>query len=262
MLSISNFLDYHLIHTDKYKLTLLQIVATILIIVISIFLYRFIRKVIYKDNRMDIGKKFAISQVIRYLTIFITLLFVFRTLGVNISPVLLGGSAILVGIGLGLQNLVLDFVSGIILLMDKSIQANDVVQIGDIVGRVREIKFRTSIILTRENTMMIVPNSVLTKNHIVNLSYGNNTAKFSISIKVAQDVDVDLLQSILLDVAKNNKDILQDPPPKVDLKTFDGANLKFALQFNTNHIYSVESTKSKMRLDILEELRKHDIKLT
>ncbi|KAF5308022.1 hypothetical protein FQR65_LT18279 [Abscondita terminalis] len=133
----------------------------------------------------------------------------FRTLGVDVSPLLLGGSVILVGIGLGLQNLFLDFISGVIILLDRSIKVDDVVEIENVVGKVQQINIRTSTILTRDNKNMIIPNSILTKNKIVNMSYDDDVANFGISIGVGYDSDVDLVMNLMLEAAKEHPEVLR-----------------------------------------------------
>jgi small-conductance mechanosensitive channel len=121
-ITFKEVLEYKIFSLSKYSLTVYEVVGALVILMIGLVVSKIIRRLIYKSERFDLGKKFAFSQVFHYVIVIIMFFLVMKVLGVDISPLLVGSSVILVGIGLGLQNLFLDFISGVIILLDRTIQ--------------------------------------------------------------------------------------------------------------------------------------------
>lgn len=236
-LTLKEILEYHIFALGQYSLTVYQLISSAVIVLVGLGIVRVFKSLIYKSEKIDVGKKFAFAQILKYIIIVFTAILAFRTLGVDVSPLLLGGSVILVGIGLGLQNLFLDFISGVIILLDRSIKVDDVVEIENVVGKVQQINIRTSTILTRDNKSMIIPNSILTKNKIVNMSYDDDVANFGISIGVGYDSDVDLVMKLMLEAAKEHPEVFQEKPAVARLSNFGDSSLDFSL-FLIQDIYS------------------------
>lgn len=258
-LTLKEILEYHLFSLGKYSLTVYQLLSSAIIVLVGLGIVRIFRSLIYKSEKIDIGKKFAFAQILKYIIIVFTGLLAFRTLGVDISPLLLGGSVILVGIGLGLQNLFLDFISGVIILLDRSIKVDDVVEIENVVGKVQQINIRTSTILTRDNKNMIIPNSILTKNKIVNMSYDDDVANFGVSIGVAYGSDVDLVMKLMIEAAMEHPEVFKERPPVARLSNFGDSSLDFNLFFNSRYLFKAEAIKSDIRLAILNKFRAHHV---
>ncbi|MCT4123246.1 mechanosensitive ion channel family protein [Elizabethkingia anophelis] len=258
-LTLKEILEYHIFALGQYSLTVYQLISSAVIVLIGLGIVRVFKSLIYKSEKIDVGKKFAFAQILKYIIIVFTAILAFRTLGVDVSPLLLGGSVILVGIGLGLQNLFLDFISGVIILLDRSIKVDDVVEIENVVGKVQQINIRTSTILTRDNKSMIIPNSILTKNKIVNMSYDDDVANFGISIGVGYDSDVDLVMKLMLEAAKEHPEVFQEKPAVARLSNFGDSSLDFSLFFNSRYLFKAEAIKSDLRLSILNKFRENNI---
>ncbi|HFK5528076.1 TPA: mechanosensitive ion channel family protein [Elizabethkingia anophelis] len=258
-LTLKEILEYHIFALGQYSLTVYQLISSAVIVLIGLGIVRIFKSLIYKSEKIDVGKKFAFAQILKYIIIVFTAILAFRTLGVDVSPLLLGGSVILVGIGLGLQNLFLDFISGVIILLDRSIKVDDVVEIENVVGKVQQINIRTSTILTRDNKSMIIPNSILTKNKIVNMSYDDDVANFGISIGVGYDSDVDLVMKLMLESAKEHPEVFQEKPAVARLSNFGDSSLDFSLFFNSRYLFKAEAIKSDLRLSILNKFRENNI---
>ncbi|CDN74229.1 mechanosensitive ion channel family protein [Elizabethkingia anophelis] len=258
-LTLKEILEYHIFALGQYSLTVYQLISSAVIVLIGLGIVRIFKSLIYKSEKIDVGKKFAFAQILKYIIIVFTAILAFRTLGVDVSPLLLGGSVILVGIGLGLQNLFLDFISGVIILLDRSIKVDDVVEIENVVGKVQQINIRTSTILTRDNKSMIIPNSILTKNKIVNISYDDDVANFGISIGVGYDSDVDLVMKLMLEAAKEHPEVFQEKPAVARLSNFGDSSLDFSLFFNSRYLFKAEAIKSDLRLSILNKFRENNI---
>lgn len=258
-LTLKEILEYHIFSLGKYSLTVYQLISSAVIVLVGLGIVRVFKSLIYKSEKIDVGKKFAFAQILKYIIIVFTSILAFRTLGVDVSPLLLGGSVILVGIGLGLQNLFLDFISGVIILLDRSIKVDDVVEIENVVGKVQQINIRTSTILTRDNKSMIIPNSILTKNKIVNMSYDDDVANFGISVGVGYDSDVNLVMKLMLDAAKEHPEVFQDRPAVARLSNFGDSSLDFSLFFNSRYLFKAEAIKSDLRLSILNKFKENNI---
>ncbi|MDQ8749326.1 mechanosensitive ion channel family protein [Elizabethkingia miricola] len=258
-LTLKEILEYHIFALGQYSLTVYQLISSAVIVLVGLGIVRVFKSLIYKSEKIDVGKKFAFAQILKYIIIVFTAILAFRTLGVDVSPLLLGGSVILVGIGLGLQNLFLDFISGVIILLDRSIKVDDVVEIENIVGKVQQINIRTSTILTRDNKSMIIPNSILTKNKIVNMSYDDDVANFGIVIGVGYDSDVNLVMKLMLDAAKEHPEVFQDRPAVARLSNFGDSSLDFSLFFNSRYLFKAEAIKSDLRLSILNKFKENNI---
>ncbi|AQX86668.1 mechanosensitive ion channel [Elizabethkingia sp. HX WHF] len=258
-LTLKEILEYHIFALGQYSLTVYQLISSAVIVLVGLGIVRVFKSLIYKSEKIDVGKKFAFAQILKYIIIVFTAILAFRTLGVDVSPLLLGGSVILVGIGLGLQNLFLDFISGVIILLDRSIKVDDVVEIENVVGKVQQINIRTSTILTRDNKSMIIPNSILTKNKIVNMSYDDDVANFGIVIGVGYDSDVNLVMKLMLDAAKEHPEVFQERPAVARLSNFGDSSLDFSLFFNSRYLFKAEAIKSDLRLSILNKFKENNI---
>lgn len=258
-ISLKEILEYDILTIGKYSLSVYQLISSAIIVIVGMFITKLFRAFIYKSERIDVGKKFAFSQILKYLIILITAILAFKSIGVDVSPFLVGGGAILVGIGLGLQNLILDFISGIIILLDRSIKVDDVVEIEGVVGKVQQINIRTSTMLTRDNKTMIIPNSILTKNKLVNMSYDDDSSGFSISIGVGYDSDVKQVITLMEEAAKSHPEVMHEKPVVARLTNFGESSLDFSLFFNTKYLFKAEAIKGDIRIDILEKFRANNI---
>ncbi|MBT8189983.1 MAG: mechanosensitive ion channel, partial [Bacteroidia bacterium] len=170
--------------------------------------------------------------------------------GINMTLPLGGAAALLVGIGLGLQQTFNDFISGIVLLFERSVSVGDVLEFEGTVGTIKEIGLRSSIVETRENISLIVPNHLLVNNKVINWTHFSDKVRFEINIGVAYGSDAALVKKILLDIADQNPYVLQYPSPIVRLKQFGESSLDFTLYFFSRNYMVIEDIKSDIRLEI------------
>jgi small-conductance mechanosensitive channel len=260
-ITFKEVLEYKIFSLSKYSLTVYELAGALIILMVGLVVSKVIRRLIYKSERFDLGKKFAFSQVFHYVIVIIIFFLVMKILGVDISPLLVGSSVILVGIGLGLQNLFLDFISGIIILLDRTIQVGDVVDIDGVIGEVQEIKMRTTTILTRDNKSIIFPNSVLTKNRLVNFSHNDEVVAFEITVGVHYDTDLELLEKLMLEAALENESVLKEPAPSVRLENFGDSSLDFKMFYNTKNLFRQPTMRSNIRKSILRKFRENGINI-
>ncbi|SEG18255.1 Mechanosensitive ion channel [Halpernia humi] len=260
-LSFQQFLEYNIFSVGKYSLSVYEILAAILVILLAIILNKSVKKLVYNSKKVDIGRKFAVSQILFYIIFIIATILVLKSLGVDISPLLLGSGAILVGIGLGLQNLFLDFISGIIILFDRSVMVGDVIDIGDTIGEVKEIRMRTTTIETRERKSVIYPNSLLTKDKLTNFSHDSPAVIFVIEVGVHYDTDIDLAVRLLEEAARENKAVLQDKPIFVRLENFGDSSLDLKLYYYSVELFAAPQVRSDLRMVILKKFRDNNVNI-
>jgi small-conductance mechanosensitive channel len=169
---------------------------------------------------------------------------------------------LLVGLGLGLQQIFQDFISGITLIIEGTLKVGDIVEmIDEEVGRVKEISMRTSKIETRDNIILIVPNSKLINDVVINWSHIEKKTRFNVDVGVAYGSDVNLVKEILLACAGNHNQIFSSPEPRVRFTDFGNSSLDFQLLFYTNETFRVEDIKSDLRFQIDEAFRKNKVRI-
>lgn len=257
----TSFLNFSLIETSKFTLHIWDIVTITLIIVATGIVLGLIKKTITKNKNIDQGKQYSLYSLTKYVIIVFVAIWILQYLGVKVTILLGGSAALLVGVGMGLQNLFSDFISGIILLIDSSIKVNDVIEVNGLVCQVKQIKLRTTQVLTRDDKYILLPNSSLTKNNIINWTHNLETSRFDVSVDVSYDADVNLVKELLLNVAQEHDEVLQDPKPFVRLISFGDSSIDFNLYFWSKNIFRVENIKSDLRFMIFEKLNEHNIEI-
>lgn len=181
--------------------------------------------------------------------------------GVEFAVLLAGSAALLVGIGLGLQGTFTDILSGIILLFEKSVKIDDVLEIdGDIV-RLQSIGLRTSKGVNRKRVNVILPNSLITTNKVINWSHQTFRTGFDINVGVAYGSDIDLVTKLLKESAVEHPDVLEDDTLDVRLVEFGASSLDFQLLFFSQNIFSIEKVRSDIRKIIIRKFNKHNISI-
>src|SRR5690606_28051204 len=132
---------------------------------------------------------------------------------------------------LGIQNLFSDYISGIVILIDNSVKIGDVIEINGTVGTVKEIHLRTSLLLTRDDKYIIIPNTDLTRNELINWTHNEYASRFDVSVGVDYNAEVNLVTRLLLEAAAQDEQILDKPEPFVRLNEFGDSALTFAVYF-------------------------------
>lgn len=215
----------------------------------------------YQRNNINVGSQYAINQLLKYLLYTIAILMALESLGFTLTILWGGAAALLVGIGLGLQETFKDFFSGIILLFERTVEVGDVVVVDGVVGTVRHIGLRTSLVETRDNLTVIVPNSRLVVEKVINWSHNDDKARFSVKVGVAYGSDTALVKKLLLEVARETPSVLRDPAPFVRFTDFGESSLDFELHFWSRDLIPIENIKSDMRFEIDRAFRENQISI-
>ena len=227
------------------------------------FVYRWTKKLARKAvtaGRLDTGREFAIIRILKYIFIIVFVVLALIALKVNWTG-FLALAPLLIGIGLGLQQVANDIVSGVILLVEPSIRVHDVVEVDDTVALVKEIGLRTSKVETRDGIAMIIPNHKLVSEKLINWSSNDTRTRFSIKVGVAYGSDVKLVEKLLSETAWKHSKVITNPAPLILFKDFGESSLDFELIFWTNQLFIIEQVKSDLRFMIDEAFRANNIEI-
>lgn len=213
-------------------------------------------------NETERRSYWSVYLILRYVAWVIVIVLVLETSGIKVSVLLASITALLVGVGFGIQQLFSDIASGIVLLIERNLQINDVIQLEDgTVGKVIHIGLRTSKIKTRDDIILVVPNSKFVNDVIINWSQMDYNTRFSVEVGVAYGSDTKLVTEILLRCAMKNEKVSSHPTPFVRFNNFGDSSLDFQLFFWVKESFMVENTKSMLRYAIDDEFRKNDIQI-
>jgi small-conductance mechanosensitive channel len=261
---MKEILKTEIISIGSFSLTIEKILSVVLIIFFSYFFIKIISAIIIhsfkKKNKAD-GRHLSIIQLIKYLIWSLAFVYILQSLGLNITFLIASSAALLVGIGLGLQDIFKDFVSGITLLTEGTIKVDDIVEVDGMVVKVNEISLRTSIVSTREDNVVIIPNHKFIEEKIINWTANKLPSRFTIEVAVDYLSDEHLVEKVLIECALKHKDVLSDKEfgPSVRLSNFGNSSLDFQLIFYSYNLFRIESVKSRLRFLILEAFRKDNI---
>lgn len=259
---MKEFLEYQIFSFRDYRLYMYEVIGVAIILLVGYLVDKGIKKIIYKSKRIDKGNLYSVYKISHYVLLIIVFFLIMRILSIDISPLLVGSSAILVGIGLGLQALFLDFISGIILLFDRSIKVGDVLDMNGVMGKVTRITLRTSTLLTTDNREMIFPNSYLIKNSLVNYSSSSQFNSFTIDVGVDYSTDLDLAQQLLIASAKEHLEIShQDKEPLTRIVDFGDYAIVIRLIFFIDNPFASGKIKSDIRRSILDNFKRNNINI-
>lgn len=256
-------IDYTLFRFDHTPITISRVLVAVLIILTAQLLAWVLTQLLmynyYRRKEVNVGSRFAVNQLLKYIIYVIAVFIAIESLGVQTTVIWGGLAALLVGVGLGLQQTFNDLLSGILLLFERTVEVGHVVQFGDMVGTVQRIGLRTSIVETTENITVIVPNSKLVTDSVINWSHQDDRARFTLSVGVAYGSDTALVKKILLQVAKDNVYVLNKPLPMVRFVGFGDSSLDFHLLIWSRNFIVIEDIKSDLRFEIDQQFRENDV---
>ena len=215
----------------------------------------------YKQKSINVGSQYAINRLLTYFILVIAILATLQYVGINLTVLLGGAAALLVGIGLGLQQTFNDLICGIILLFERTVELGDIVDMNGLVGTVKKIGIRTSLVETRDFVSVIVPNSKLVADNVINWSHFDSKARFKVSVGVAYGSDTALVKEILLEVANAHPNIVRRPQPLVRFVNFGDSSLDFEILFWSRNLIAIEDVKSDLRFEIDRRFREENISI-
>jgi len=237
------------------------IVSLLIVIFLTGTLKKFLKRGLLVRLRIDEGNREAISTIISYAIGTFAFVIVLQSTGFNLSSLAVLAGALGVGMGLGLQDLTKNFASGLTLLMERKLKVGDFVEFDGLSGYIKEVAIRSTLIRTRDGSYVVVPNSKLVDNRLINWSYDNFTARIKISVKVAYESDPVLVTETLLKSAYMETAVLHEPPPEVIFTGFGDSALDFQLRVWVNRIDREPQIKSSLNFIIEYNLRQQKISI-
>ncbi len=264
MNTIKTFLEFEIIHFNDYSLTVFKLMGVIGIFLITNLLIWFFKKTLFRKHnlkRPDSGNIYAIFQIIKYIVWIIAIVLMLETIGIKLTLLLAGSAALLVGIGLGMQQTFNDIISGIILLSERSIRIGDIIEIDSDIIKIQEIGLRTSKGLNRDDISLIVPNSIITTNKVINWSHQSKKTRFRIDVGVAYGSDVDLVTKVLEDSVMEHKEIFKNDTAEARFLNFNNSSLDFQVLFFSENIFRIERVKSDIRKIINRKFVENNIRI-
>lgn len=259
------FLDYILFRINKD----IEIsVRSLILIIIGYLLTRAIiygigrvLKAYFQRRNIDIGRSYTIMTLVKYLIYIIAFLTIINLLGIKLNYLLAGSAALLVGVGIGLQSTFNDFFSGLIILVDGTLEVGDILLINDKQFKVKYIGLRTSKMMDIRNHLHIVPNSQLINNKVDNLSDSKLPIRFSIKVGVAYGTDIKKVEEVLLKVIAPFNKYKMSYLPSVFLADYGDSALIFQLNFYSEDTFFIEKTLSDIRKEIYFAFEKEQISI-
>lgn len=220
---------------------------------------QFIKVAVLRRSRVPRSTQEVLTFVLRYALVFLGVLVLFQLWGIDLRSLALLASVLGVGIGFGVQNIANNFISGLIIALERPIQIGDYVQVGEWNGTVQQIGARHTEISTLDRVTVIVPNSRFLEQEVINWSHGDAVSRLRVPISVAYGSDVECVRAALLTAAKDHPEILLRPHPQVLFQEFGESALKFELSVWTNAPQTQPRLKSELNFRIAACLKRYGI---
>jgi small-conductance mechanosensitive channel len=253
------------IEVGQFRISLARILLGIVLFIALLFatrlLQRWLREKALQQTRMDPGIVNSIDTVVGYVGVALAALLAVSYAGLDITNLAIVAGALSVGIGFGLQSIVNNFVSGLILLVERPIRVGDRIVVGDQQGLVRRISVRATEIETFDRASLIVPNSELITGRVLNWTHRDSLGAVNIKIGVGYDSDPEQVLALLKKCADEHREVLRNPAPLAFFENFGDSALMFNLRVSLPDIGNAGRVQSDLRIAILKALREANIEI-
>lgn len=260
-----DFLSIPFFKYQNYELTPLRLLLFLAVLLGARLLIssigHLLKRGVFSRQHIDEGRQESVVQLVKYAIYVFASLAALQTLGVQIGLLLAGSAALLVGVGLGLQKTFNDFVAGLILLFEGSLDVGDIVEVDKIIGRITRIRLRASEMITREGVELIIPNSNFINANIINWSHSNPLTEFSVRVSVSYQAAPQKVVELMKEAAQNHRYVAKLPLPEVELMDFADSGVIYEVAFWTANTWDVDRTKSDIRFAIFEFFKQNQIEM-
>lgn len=256
------FINKEFFITEEIKFSIVSILLVTFIFFITYLFLKLIKKIATK--KLDEERKLKFKSVFSFFNYFVYLivsLITFQNFGINLTGIFAASAALLVGVGLALQTYFQDIISGILILADQTVHVGDVIELDGKVGRVENIKIRTTRAVTFDNKVLIIPNHKYLTSTLFNWTENGKVLRGNVSVGVAYDSDVEKVKELLLDIASSHPNLIQTPPPIVMFKNFGDSSLDFDLIFTYNNGFRINLVESDIRFLIYKKFKENKIEI-
>ncbi len=260
--SIQDLLQKKIYDSDQIHITIATLLTIIIAIIAITFVLKLVRRIVTSKLPDEDKNKFeSIFGFLKYLFYILVVLTILHGSGVNLTVLLTASAALFVGLGFALQYLFQDIISGILIILDQSLHVGDIIEVEGKVGRVFEIRLRTTRALTRDDKVIVIPNHKFLTDSIYNYTQNHKTTRETIKIGVAYGSDVNLVTKLLEEVAEEQKGVLKNPKPFVLFDDFGDSALLFSLNFYITDSFTDPKIKSSIRYKIDAKFRANHISI-
>ncbi len=260
MQKIHDFLNYNFTLGSSISFTVQSLVVILIVFVFTSYFLKFIRRIVSRTLSEQAKYTFqSIFSFINYFVYVIVILVTFDNIGLDVTAVFAASAALLVGVGLALQTFIQDIISGVFIIADQTVHIGDIIQLDGQVGKVENIKLRTTRAVTIDNKVLIIPNHKFLTSILYNWTENGTLTTEYIQVGVSYGSDLDLVKKLLIDLTSSFPEILKDPKPFVILNEFGDNALDLKLAITLNNSFKAERLKSRIRFKIYEVFKAHKI---
>lgn len=257
---LNNFLGFSLYKGDHVNLTLGTLLMILVGFVTAYYLLKAIRYWVTRRMPPEDRLKFkGIFNFVNYLVYILVITIVLSSSGVDLTVLLTASAALFVGLGFALQYLFQDIISGVLILLDQSLHAGDIIEMEGKVARVHDIKLRTTRAITRDDKVIIIPNHKFLTESILNYTQNRRITREKVTVGVAYGSDTRLVTKLLLEAAKEQSGVLRTPQPTVIFDDFGDSALLFILHFFVSDSFGDPTIKSEIRYRIDQKFRDNGV---
>lgn len=256
---IKELLNIELFTISSVAIEVIDVVSLLIFIIILKIFSSILNRIIFKYSKRDEGSTFAVYKLINYLLWVIGISLYINFIGFDVTLLVAGSAALLVGIGIGLQQTFNDLISGIILLFEGSIKIGDIVIVDGEFKKIKNIGLRTSRAESFDNSIIIIPNSKIVTEKVINYNDGDYPVRFHVKIDVAYGSNTALVKKILIDIAKSEELVIDLPKPFVMFDNIGESAYNFRICFFTQFPWDGFGVQSNIRYKIIEEFNKNNI---
>lgn len=258
---LNKFLSYELFSIYDVDIEIKDIVVLLLFLLVLKILSKFLNRIIFKYSKRDKGSTISVYKLISYFLWVIGLSFYLNVIGFDVTFLVASSAALLVGIGIGLQQTFNDLISGVILLFEGSIKIGDIVVVDGEFKKIQNIGLRTSTAVSFDNSIVIIPNSKIVTEKVINYDSGVHPVRFNVKIDIAYGSDTLKVKELLINIAKTEELVLDSPEPFVMFDNIGESAYNFRLCIFIQYPLDGFLVQSNIRFKIIEEFKKHNISI-
>lgn len=260
-----NLIQFELLKFGRDNNQIVITVGLVITLLLALFAMKVILRIIRRiyTRKMDPDEKLRFLgayNFIGYLVYILVFVSVISSSGIDITLLLTATAVIFVGLGLAMREIFQDIIGGIYIILDKSVQAGDIIEVNGTVCKVFDTKLRTTRAVTRDEKVIVIPNHKFVTDPVVNFTQNYENTRQSVTVRAALDADVEKVKEVLVQAAKSQKRILKSPEPFVMLEDFGEYALQFGVYFYISETFYEMRIKSELRFEIERQFRSNNIK--
>lgn len=260
MKKLFEILNYDFKFGGDIHIRVKHLIIIVLVFVITTYILKWVYKIATRKLPPNDKVKFrTVFSFVKYFVYIVVCLITFDNMGINVTAILAASTALLVGVGLALRTFFQDIISGVFILIDQTVHVGDILEIDGKVGKVTDIKLRTTRAVTLDNKVVIIPNHKYLTSSLYNWTENGETTRENVTVGVAYGSDLALVKKLLLDVALKHENVINSPEPVVLFTDFGDSALVFKLVFTLNNSFEAVMVKSDIRFEIDKVFRANQI---